>query len=390
MIFYSDKNVYEAGKDRIRWIFDEFAGRNIVVAISGGKDSTALLFLVKEVMDERGIKKIPVFFLDQELEAPQTIEYIRYIMHLPWVEPYWIQSYFQEWNASAGKWFNVWGKGEKWAREKEPDNPYTDVEYPVTRHFKEVLHSVLKYHFGEDYINLGGVRVQESPARRIALTKSCCYKDVSWGKAFGKDGKKGLVLYPLWDWSTNDIWYYIFSNHIKYCSLYNYQFTKKPLTECRVSSFIHENSIKNLREIKEIAPEFYEAAVRRVENVNTTVQSYAALWDYIGTLPPYFSSWAEYIEYLADNLTEDPKNAEKIKTAYQKEMANLYRKCGVWKEGRRVADEKIGRTVVLSILSEDFELSKVRNEGYRVVQFFYENYGEIKKANRGNAEWCWR
>lgn len=387
MIFYSDKNVYEAAKDRIRWIFDEFEGRPISVSFSGGKDSTTILHLTKEVMDERGIKKIPVFFCDQELEAPQTIEYVRYVMNLPWVEPYWIQSYFQEWNASKGDWFNVWGPGEKWAREKEPNNPYTDIKYPVTRHFKEVLHSMLTYHFGKGYVTLGGVRAQESPMRRLGLTCSACYKDVTWSKGYGEQGCNGLVLYPIWDWLINDIWYYIFSNHLKYCKLYNYYFTKKNLQKCRVSSFIHENSIQGLKEIKEISPEFYEAAVRRVENVNTTVQTYGMLWDYVGKLPAYFSSWTEYVNYLADNLIDKPENVKKIKNGYASALRMMSKKFGWWKPGIAAAEERLGRYCVQSILAEDFELTKLAQETYRVMIYYNEHYGEIKEANRGNAEW---
>ena len=146
MIFYGEKNVYEAGLDRIRYIFDEFYGkRPIVVTISGGKDSTVTLYLVHEVMEERGIEKIPVLFLDQEAEAPQTIDYIRDIMNLPWVEQYWVQTYFKEWNASKGEWFNVWGPGEQWCREKEPNNPYTDMDLSVNKYFTNrpifLLHS---------------------------------------------------------------------------------------------------------------------------------------------------------------------------------------------------------------------------------------------------------
>ena len=69
MIIYSDKNVYEAAKDRIRTLFD--MGRPLGVCFSGGKDSTALLFVTLEVARERGIKKIPVSksYSDETTEA---------------------------------------------------------------------------------------------------------------------------------------------------------------------------------------------------------------------------------------------------------------------------------------------------------------------------------
>lgn len=384
MIFYSDKNVYEAAKDRIRWIFDEFSERKIVVSFSGGKDSTTILHLVKEVMDERGIKKIPVFFCDQELEAPQTIEYVREVMNRNWVEPYWIQSFFQEWNSSKGDWFNVWGVGEKWAREKEPNNPYTDVQYPKTRHFKEVLDSMLRYHFGDDYVTIGGVRIEESPTRRLGLTQSKCYKDVTWGKACAKGA---LVLYPIWDWGCNDVWYYIFSNNIKYCKLYNYYFTKKSLVKSRVSSFIHENAIQSLKEIKEIAPSFYLACLRRVENVNTTVQTYDMLLDYVNELPKYFSTWSEYVYYLAENIIEKKENREKIIKGYEACMNRWKRKFGKFNEGLQIAENHIGLHTARSIVSEDFELSKLTNSEMGLVVFFKNNYGKIKEANKRNDEW---
>lgn len=184
MIFYSDKNVYEAALERFRYIFREFYGkRKIVVTMSGGKDSTVVLNLAHEVMKEMGIEKIPVLFLDQEAETPMTIEYIRYIMHLPWVEPYWIQSYFQEWNASKGEWFNVWGPGEKWIREKEPDS-YGDLEIPHNQYFSKTLDQVHRMLFGKDYLTLGGVRIEESPARLSGLTRGECLPGITWGEVW--------------------------------------------------------------------------------------------------------------------------------------------------------------------------------------------------------------
>ena len=48
---YKQKNVYEAAKERINYLFNEFD--NVVVGFSGGKDSTCVLNLALEVAEER-------------------------------------------------------------------------------------------------------------------------------------------------------------------------------------------------------------------------------------------------------------------------------------------------------------------------------------------------
>ena len=390
MIFYGEKNVYEAGLERIRYIFDEFYGkRPIIVTISGGKDSTVTLYLVHEIMVERGIEKIPVLFLDQEAEAPQTIDYIREIMHLPWVEPYWVQSFFREWNASKGEWFNVWGPGEQWCREKEPNNPYANMELTTNKYFTKTLGCVQHTIFGKSFVSLGGVRIEESPARLSGLTHSEVIKGtgITWGNGGGyyKNGEpKAMVLYPIWDWKCNDVWYYIFSNRIPYCKLYDYLFSEQALKDCRVSSLIHEQAIKNLEIIRRISPDFYERLQRRVKNVNSTVQVYAELIHYINWtfLPKYFNSWEEYVDYLADNLVGDKSKVPGIKRGYHNALNKALGIVGKWEEGRVHVTRRISQTVAICILSEDFELKRIQNIQRTLHQFYNENYEQIQKANK--------
>lgn len=388
MKFYGEKNVYEAALDRIRYIFDEFYGkRPIIVSMSGGKDSTTLLYLCHEVMQEMGIEKIPVLFLDQEAETPATVEYVRLIMNLPWVEPYWIQSHFKEWNASKGEWFNVWGPGEKWIREKEPNNPYADLQIPHNKFFSNTLHQVNGLLFGRDYISLGGVRIDESPTRLIGLTRGEVIEGtgITWGRGGGyyKDGSvRSIVLYPIWDWNVYDVWYYILSNHIPYCKLYNYQFTQKTLCDCRVSSLIHEQAIQDLALIKEVFPAFYDALQRRVSNVNTSVQSFKMLAKYVKSDKPpvYFKDWDEYVDYLADNLCEDKKNSEKIKRGYRCSKRRMIKRMGHWQEGIDRVTSAVGYNSVLCVLAEDFGMKKVLNLE-RSPRLYDKNYKKILKAN---------
>ena len=51
MKVYSKKNVFDCALDRIRWVFREFNG-NLIVSISGGKDSTVVMELALMVMRE--------------------------------------------------------------------------------------------------------------------------------------------------------------------------------------------------------------------------------------------------------------------------------------------------------------------------------------------------
>ena len=189
------------------------------------------------------------------------------------------------------------------------------------------------------------------------------------------------MFYPIWDWGLNDVWYYIFSNRFSYCKLYNYYFTKKPLYKCRVSSFIHENAIQCLAEIKEISPGFYAKALNRVQNINTTVHTYSDMSRYVGELPPYFSSWDEYVVYLADHIIDDPSNSERVKKTYFSTLRRWERKVGKWKDGMDHIREIIGLYACQSIVAEDFEMSKLANRGLDLQIYLNEHRNEIERAN---------
>jgi len=88
MKILSSKNVYAAAIDRINYLYNEFP--NIVVGMSGGKDSTTVFELTMRVARERGRLPLTVFFLDQEAEWTATIDYVRRIMHHPDVRPLWM------------------------------------------------------------------------------------------------------------------------------------------------------------------------------------------------------------------------------------------------------------------------------------------------------------
>jgi predicted phosphoadenosine phosphosulfate sulfurtransferase len=64
-VYNPDKNVYEAARERIAWIFDQF--ERVYVSFSGGKDSGVLLNLViAHVREYCPDRKVGIMILDNE------------------------------------------------------------------------------------------------------------------------------------------------------------------------------------------------------------------------------------------------------------------------------------------------------------------------------------
>ncbi|MFY9133941.1 MAG: phosphoadenosine phosphosulfate reductase family protein, partial [Bacillota bacterium] len=82
-------NVYDAARQRIAWVFDEFS--KVYVSFSGGKDSTVMLHMVMDEAIKRG-RKVGVLFIDLEAQYKLTIDHVQemYDLYAEHIEPYWV------------------------------------------------------------------------------------------------------------------------------------------------------------------------------------------------------------------------------------------------------------------------------------------------------------
>ena len=92
-MIYLQNNVFDEALERLRMIFD--GHDDVIVSMSGGKDSTVLFRMALMVAQERGRLPLKVFWLDQEAEWQATVDYMQHIMELPEVTPYWYQIPFE-------------------------------------------------------------------------------------------------------------------------------------------------------------------------------------------------------------------------------------------------------------------------------------------------------
>jgi predicted phosphoadenosine phosphosulfate sulfurtransferase len=313
---YIDKNVIQAAKERISYIFDEF--ENIIVSVSGGKDSTTLAHLALTEAHRRQ-RKIGVFFLDEEVVYDSTVKQVDYLMSLypENTTRLWLQVEFKLTNATSlteGQ-LICWeaGKHKIWMRPKRSDS----IQHKPWDAAKEAIRDKNKGFGFYDVINnfqhsrpntafLVGLRATESMNRWRAVAKNPGYKDVYWCTRMPNNCAS---FYPLYDWNFHDIWKYIYDQKLQYSKIYDYMYKKgMGLQEIRVSSLIHEKSFKALVELPEFEPDTYNRLLKRVQGIQIgNLYGKDSKMLRVRKLPKNFKSWIAYRDFLLQTYPDPEK-----------------------------------------------------------------------------------
>lgn len=351
MKIYQAKNVYEAALERIEYIYREFP--NVAVSVSGGKDSTVVLFLCLEVARKLNRLPIHVYFLDQEAEWRQTVEYMRVLQDIPGVDLHWYQIQFDIFNSTShvDDMLHCWREGDTWMRRKEP-TAITENNFGVNR-FHDFLDIYLdKIYPGEPACTMGGVRTDESPNRAMALTTRPTYKHITYGKCLNSKDKH-YVFYPIYDWEIADVWHYIAANNIPYNRVYDlmHQHGMHP-RKMRVSCLTHEMSVIMLQDVQDICRDTWNDVVMRLETANSVKHLKGGALHCPDELPPMFSSWVEYRDYLLEKLITDPAINEK--------MARKFRQCDAIFQGTRHMNG-LYKEEITAIIRNDHYFTRISN-----------------------------
>jgi predicted phosphoadenosine phosphosulfate sulfurtransferase len=329
---YVSKTVLEAAQERMAYIFDEF--ENIVVSVSGGKDSTVLAHLALTEAHRRN-RKIGVFFLDEEVVYDSTIRQIEYIMNLypENTVKLWYQIEFHLTNATsltesqlicweAGK-HKIWMRPKKsFAVQHKPWDPAIETVRDKNKGFGfyDALENIQNSRKNTAF--LVGLRAVESMNRWRAVAKNPGYKDVYWCTRL-KNGSASF--YPIYDWNFHDIWKYIYDNKLQYSKIYDYMYKKgMGLNEIRVSSLIHEKAFKSLVELPEFEPNTYDRLLKRIKGISVG-QLYGKDRKMLkaSSLPKNFKDWIEYRNFLLETYPDPEKKAIFVKR-FSKHLENQY------------------------------------------------------------------
>jgi predicted phosphoadenosine phosphosulfate sulfurtransferase len=352
MKIYGEQNVFDAAMDRMRYIFDEFD--DVVVSVSGGKDSTVIYQLALMVAEEKNRTPIKVLFIDQEAEWGCVISYMRSIMTDVRVDPYWFQMPLKIFNATSTiePWLYCWEDGKEWMREKE--NYAKTINKYGTDRFKKLFPAIFSVEFkAKKTCGLRGVRCEESPGRAISQTGLLAYKNITWGNSLSKKRDWHVALDPIYDWSVYDVWKAIHDNDWPYCPIYDYMYQYGvPLREMRVSNVHHETAVKSLFFLQEIESDTWDSLTKRIGGIATAGRLGSKDFSIGQDLPFMFDSWFEYRDYLLENLITDTT----IRARFKKKFDYMDRDYG------GIDDPSIlYRLCINTLVCNDFEFTKLAN-----------------------------
>lgn len=329
---YLGISVLDAARQRIAWTFDVFP--RIYVSFSGGKDSGVMLHLVMDEAIKRG-RKVGVLFVDLEGQYKLTIDYIQqmYDLYAEHIEPYWVALPISLRNAVSvyePKW-TCWepGREEDWIR-RPPEMAITMNTAPFPFPFYRYASNERAMEFEEFTPAFGhwysqeqltacfvGIRTAESLNRwRTVAGHGTKFEGRKWTNYIGRTLWN---VYPIYDWSTEDIWIYPGKFNKPYNRLYDYMH-QAGLTphQARICQPYGDDQRKGLWLFHIIEPETWARVVARVNGANQGALYANESGNILGRIKidkPEGHTWESFAMLLLESMPERMSEHYKDKIA---------------------------------------------------------------------------
>jgi len=327
---YLGINVLAAARQRIAWAFDTFP--RIYCSFSGGKDSTVMTHLVMAEAIQRG-RKVGLMYIDFEAQYRHTISHIQemYDLYTDYIEPYWVALPIHLRNAVSmyeHHWI-CWDREreEDWVRQPSPTSITDSSRFPFYHHAMEFEEFVPA--FGHWYARQGdngkeqltacfvAIRTAESLNRwRTIAGHGTKWEERNWTNYIGQTLWN---VYPIYDWSTKDVWAYHGKTGKPYNHIYDLMH-KAGLTlhQQRLCQPYGDDQRKGLWLFHILEPETWGKIVARVNGANSGARYAQESGNILGNLKiskPEGHTWESFALMLLESLPPKLRNHYENKIA---------------------------------------------------------------------------
>jgi 3'-phosphoadenosine 5'-phosphosulfate sulfotransferase (PAPS reductase)/FAD synthetase len=269
---FLDITCVDAARERIRHVYDTFD--TVCVQFSGGKDSTAVLYLAKEIHEERGLGPVKVIFRDEEMVSPLVLRYIEEVRDYDWVDMEWycLPQGQEIWVLGRREYCLLWSpmrESQGRLYREMPKNAISAKDFGLDPS-KPIPESIDYYTMqgkkGRTAF-LTGVRANESMIRY----RSCVQKLHENYINIPFKMKKSIPLRfakVIYDWTTDDVLKFITEEHgASYCEYYDMAAITGSNT--RVGIPLHAVAIRRIGDVVATEPEFYDRLYECFPQIDT-------------------------------------------------------------------------------------------------------------------------
>lgn len=266
----------EAARLRVRNVFSN--GVRVYMSLSGGKDSICMADVVYKLIQRGEIdaRQLTCLFVDEEAIYDCSIAAMKF-----WRKKFLMAGAKFNWYCLPLKQvscFNQLTNDESWIT-WEPGKENVWVRKPPTfaitsspcmikagsMNYQSFLPRITK-----DGIMLTGVRAAESVQRLQYMS----------ALNLGLQGITGTnTIYPIYDWSDNDVWMYIRDNHLDIPEAYLWIYQAgENRHSLRISNFFACDSLRGLKHVAETDPDLWRRIELREPNAYLTLLYWDTEW----------------------------------------------------------------------------------------------------------------
>jgi predicted phosphoadenosine phosphosulfate sulfurtransferase len=302
-------DVWTAGLERTAELMSAFD--KVIVAFSGGKDSTAALQVALEVAhsDPKFERHLPLraVFWDEEAIPYETEQYVRRVTQRGDVALEWMCVPVQHRNACSRKhpyWWPWAPEAEDlWCRPLPPEAIQTIPGFKLwpqeARYTIPVANGLLCNPEDGNTAMILGIRAAESLVRNAAVSSKTVD---NWIVPYTGETTRGGVwkAYPVYDWSDQDVWTAPAKFGWDYNRAYDLQeLAGRSARQQRCSPAFGEEPLQQLHVWATAFPDVWDKMVDRVPGVGAAYRyALTELWGN-GSRPekPDWCTWPQFVEY---------------------------------------------------------------------------------------------